>query len=136
MPIILHDQTKMRCLFHFAELLSFVDAPLAGSKAACTATLANILLKAHVLNVSDKVSLWDASGGKTSSPTFDRHRQRCNRHGVVICIQSLCNCIYDNKYKILAAIHYCVSLQSAISHRLLVRHKKRAKITKIHPFDL
>ena len=49
----LHDQTKMRCRFHFAELLSFVDAPLAGSKAACT-TLANILLKAHVLNVSDK----------------------------------------------------------------------------------
>ena len=39
--------------FHFAELLSFVDAPLAGSKAACT-TLADILLKAHVLNVSDK----------------------------------------------------------------------------------
>ena len=53
MPIILHDQTKMCCRFHFAELLSFVDAPLAGSKAACT-TLANILLKAHVLNVSDK----------------------------------------------------------------------------------
>ena len=54
MPIILHDQTKMRCrFFFFAELLSFVDAPLAGSKAACT-TLANILLKAHVLNVSDK----------------------------------------------------------------------------------
>ena len=49
----LHDQTKMRCRFHFAELLCFVDAPLAGSKAACT-TLANILLKAHVLNVSDK----------------------------------------------------------------------------------
>ena len=43
----------MSCRFHFAELLSFVDAPLAGSKAACT-TLANILLKAHVLNVSDK----------------------------------------------------------------------------------
>ena len=41
------------CRFHFAELLYFVDAPLAGSKAACT-TLANILLKAHVLNVSDK----------------------------------------------------------------------------------
>ena len=53
MPIILHDQTKMRCRFHFAELLSFVDAPLAGSKTACT-TLANILLKAHILNVSDK----------------------------------------------------------------------------------
>ena len=53
MPIILHVQTKIRCRFHFAELLSFVDAPLAGSKAACT-TLANILLKAHVLNVSDK----------------------------------------------------------------------------------
>ena len=53
MPIILHDQTKMSCRFHFAELLSFVDAPLAGSKAACT-NLANILLKAHVLNVSDK----------------------------------------------------------------------------------
>ena len=62
----LHDQTKMRCRFHFAELLSFVDAPLAGSKAECT-TLANILLK-------------------TSSPTNDRHRQRCNRHSVVICI--------------------------------------------------
>ena len=30
------------CRFRFAELLSFVDAPLAGSKAACT-TLANIL---------------------------------------------------------------------------------------------
>ena len=51
--IILHDQTKMSCRFHFSELLFFVDAPLAGSKAACT-TLANILLKAHVLNVSDK----------------------------------------------------------------------------------
>ena len=50
MPIILHDQTEMRCRFHFAELLSFVDAPLAGGKAACT-TLANILMKAHVLNV-------------------------------------------------------------------------------------
>ena len=43
----------MRCRFHFAELLSFVEAPLVGSKAACT-TLANILLKAHVLNVSDE----------------------------------------------------------------------------------
>ena len=41
-----------------------------------------------------------------------------------------------NKYQIWAAIHHCVSLQSAISHRLLVRHKKRAKITKVHPFDL
>ena len=49
----LHDQAKMRCRFHFAELLSFVDVPLAGSKAACT-TLANILLKAHVLNGSEK----------------------------------------------------------------------------------
>ena len=49
----LHDQAKMRCRFHFAELLSFVDVPLAGSKAACT-TLANILLKAHVVNVSNK----------------------------------------------------------------------------------
>ena len=49
----LHDKTKKRCRFHFAELLSFVDAPLASSNAACT-TLANILLKAHVLNVSDK----------------------------------------------------------------------------------
>ena len=49
----LHDQAKMRCRFQFAELISFVDVPLAGSKAACT-TLANILLKAHVLNVSDK----------------------------------------------------------------------------------
>ena len=43
----------MRCRFHFAELLSFEDAPLAGSEAACT-TLGNIPLKAHVLNVSDK----------------------------------------------------------------------------------
>ena len=49
----LHDQTKMLCSFHYAELLSFVGAPLAGGKAACT-TLANILLKAHVFNVSDK----------------------------------------------------------------------------------
>ena len=46
-----------RCRFHFGELLSFVDAPLTGSKAACT-TLANILLKAHVLNVSDKEKSW------------------------------------------------------------------------------
>ena len=37
----LYDQTKMRCRFHFAELFSFVDTPLAGSKAICT-TLANI----------------------------------------------------------------------------------------------
>ena len=44
--------------------------------------------------------------------------------------------IYDNKYEIWAAIHYCVSLQSAISHRLLIRKKKRATMTKIHPFDL
>lgn len=49
----LHGITKMRCRFHFAELLSFVDASLASNNAACT-TLANILLKAHVLNVSDK----------------------------------------------------------------------------------
>ena len=41
------------CRFHFAELLSFEDTSLAGSKTACT-TLASILLKAHVLNVSDK----------------------------------------------------------------------------------
>ena len=78
MPIILHDHTKMRCRFHFGELLSLVDAPLAGSKAACT-TLANILLKAHVLNVSDKEKSLDATGGKTSSSTKDRH---C----VVICL--------------------------------------------------
>lgn len=49
----LHAMTKMHCRFHFAELLSFVDAPLATNNAACT-TLANILLKAQVLNVSDK----------------------------------------------------------------------------------
>ena len=53
MPIILHNQTKMCCRFHFTELLSFVDVPLADGKAACT-TLASILLKAHLLNVSDK----------------------------------------------------------------------------------
>ena len=29
--------------FHFAELLSFVDAPLAGSKAACTRGVARVL---------------------------------------------------------------------------------------------
>ena len=68
----------MRCRFHFPEVLSFVDAPSAGRKAACT-TLANILLKAHTLNVSDKEKFGDASGGKTSSPTNDRH-------SVVICI--------------------------------------------------
>ena len=39
------------------------DAPLATNNAACM-TLANILLKAQVLNVSDKKSLWDSSGGK------------------------------------------------------------------------
>ena len=50
---VLQDKTKIRCRFHFAELLSFVAAPIASSKAACK-TLANILLKAHVLNVSDK----------------------------------------------------------------------------------
>ena len=62
----------MRCRFHFAELLSIVDVPLAGSKAACT-TLANILLKAHVLNVSEKEKSLGclSSGGKTSSPTND-----------------------------------------------------------------
>ena len=49
MTIILHEQTRL----HFAELLTFVDAPLAGSKVART-TLANIQSKAHVLNVSDK----------------------------------------------------------------------------------
>ena len=75
----------MRCRFHFAELLSFVGAPLVGSKAACT-TSANIILKAHVLNVSDKEKSLGCSGGKTSSPTNDRHRQCCNRHSVVICI--------------------------------------------------
>ena len=48
----LHANTEMRCRFHFAKLLSFVDAPLADCNAACT-TLANILLKAHVLNASD-----------------------------------------------------------------------------------
>ena len=53
MPIILHDQNKMPCRFHLGALFSFVDAPLACSKATCT-TLANILLKVHVLNVIDK----------------------------------------------------------------------------------
>ena len=46
-------QALKQCRFHFAEILSFVDAPLATNNAACT-TLANILLKAQVLNVSDK----------------------------------------------------------------------------------
>ena len=46
--------TRLKCVVAFFLLiLSLVDAPLAGSKAAWT-TLANILLKAHVLNVSDK----------------------------------------------------------------------------------
>jgi len=49
----LHANTEMHCCFHFAELLSFVDAPLPGINAPCT-TLVNILLKAHVLNESDK----------------------------------------------------------------------------------
>ena len=47
--------TSLKCVAAFILLiqLSFVDAPLASSNAACT-TLANILLKAHVLNVSDR----------------------------------------------------------------------------------
>ena len=49
----LHAMSKMHCRFHFAELLSFVDAPVATNNAACT-TLANNLLKTQVLNVSDK----------------------------------------------------------------------------------
>ena len=75
----------MRCRFHFTELLSFVDAPLAGSKAACT-TSANILLKAHVLNVSDKEKSLGCLRRQDKLSTNDRHRQRCNRHSVVICI--------------------------------------------------
>ena len=51
--IFFHDMTKMRCHVNFAELLSFVDAPLSSINAACT-TLANIILKAHVLNLIDK----------------------------------------------------------------------------------
>ena len=59
----------MRCRFHFAELLSFVHAPLAGSKAACT-TLANILLKAHILNVSDKEKSWGCLRSKGVNPCY------------------------------------------------------------------
>ena len=32
----MHDKIKMRCRFHFSELLSFVDAPVASRNAACT----------------------------------------------------------------------------------------------------
>ena len=72
----LHAMTKMHCRFHFAELLSFVDAPLATNNAACI-TLANILLKAQFLNVSDKEKAVDASGGKKSSPSSNVHLIKC-----------------------------------------------------------
>ena len=50
---VLRDKTNLSCRFHLCELLSNINAPMASSKAACK-TLANILMKAHVLNVSDK----------------------------------------------------------------------------------
>ena len=44
------------------------------SNITASTTLAYILLKAHVLMYVTKKRLWDASGGKKSSPTSDRHR--------------------------------------------------------------
>ena len=49
----LHENLKLRCNKHFAELLSTVNAPIAGSMSACI-VLANIIMKAFVLNNSDK----------------------------------------------------------------------------------
>ena len=49
----LHQNLKLRCNKHFAELLSKINAPMAGNMSACIA-LANILLKAFVINNSDK----------------------------------------------------------------------------------
>ena len=49
----LHQNLKLRCNKHFAELLSKINAPIADNMSACIA-LANILLKAFVINNSDK----------------------------------------------------------------------------------
>ena len=49
----LHENLKLRVNKHFAELLSTINAPIAGNMSACFA-LANIILKAFVLNNSDK----------------------------------------------------------------------------------
>ena len=52
MPVIC--MTSLRCVDHsLYYAISLCNVPLAGSKVACT-TLANILLQAHVLDVSDK----------------------------------------------------------------------------------
>ena len=49
----LHQNHKFRCNKHFAELLSKINAPIAENTSACI-SLANILLKAFVINNSDK----------------------------------------------------------------------------------
>ena len=49
----LHKNLKLRCNKHFAELLSKINAPIGGNMSTCIA-LANILLKAFVINNSEK----------------------------------------------------------------------------------
>ena len=50
---VLYQRTQIKCTRHLANVLFFVNSPIACSEAACK-TLANILLKAFVLNVSDR----------------------------------------------------------------------------------
>ena len=50
---VLYEKTQLRCRRHLANLLFFINSPIACSEDACR-TLANILLKAYVLSVSDK----------------------------------------------------------------------------------
>ena len=51
MPMIC--TTRLKCVSASNLLSCYVDAPVARSNSACITT-ANILLKAHVLNISDK----------------------------------------------------------------------------------
>ena len=44
---------KLRCNIYFAELLSTINVPIAGNKAACS-SLANIILKAFIINNNDR----------------------------------------------------------------------------------
>ena len=49
----IYENLQLHCSKHFAELLSSMNVPIAGSDGACS-TLANIIMKAFVLNSSDK----------------------------------------------------------------------------------
>ena len=50
-PCYFYRYIKMHCRLHFAEMLSFIDVPLANNNAACI-ILCSIALKAHVLKDS------------------------------------------------------------------------------------